>query len=77
MKTTILTVACLVFLSGAVREDLMNWGIAAQQQTNATGNDIDEVIATGSTGADTIHSNSAVGGNSARPELRFPNSSAR
>lgn len=69
--------ACLALLSGAAREDLRNWGIEAQQQTNTTGGYVDEVIATGATGADTIHTNSAIGGNSARPELRFPNGSAR
>lgn len=43
---------------------------------NNTGGGADYAIARGATGADTYTTNSAAGGNSSRPDLAVPNSSA-
>jgi hypothetical protein len=51
-------------------------GAIVQQQPNTTGNDPDVIIARGATGADTITTNSAAGGNASRPERAVPNGSA-
>lgn len=45
-------------------------------QPNDTGGGEDETISFGATGADTINSNSAAGGNASRPERAVPNGSA-
>jgi hypothetical protein len=45
-------------------------------QPNTTGNDRDVIIAPGATGADTITTNSASGGNASHPERAVPNGSA-
>lgn len=47
------------------------------QEPNSTGNDRDVVTSRGANGADTVTTDSAAGGNAARPEQRIPNSSAR
>jgi len=46
------------------------------REPNSTGNDRDLVISRGATGADTIETDSAAGGNAGRPEQAIPNSSA-
>lgn len=51
-------------------------GVIIQNQPNSTGNGADAVISRGATGADTITTNSAAGGNASRPEQAFPNGSA-
>ena len=51
-------------------------GAVIQRQPNTTGNDRDIVIAPGATGADTITTDSAAGGNASRPERAVPNGSA-
>ncbi|MCJ2081870.1 hypothetical protein MKK49_11435 [Methylobacterium sp. J-090] len=51
-------------------------GVIVQNETNTTGNDGNIVISRGATGADTITTNSAAGGNASRPEQAFPNGSA-
>ena len=51
-------------------------GAVIQRQPNTTGNDQDVVIAPGATGADTITTNSAAGGNANLPERPVPNGSA-
>ena len=51
-------------------------GVIIQNQPNTTGNSTDVVISRGATGADTITTNSAAGGNATRPEQAFPNGSA-
>ena len=51
-------------------------GGAVQRQPNTTGNDRDVVIAPGPTGADTITTDSAAGGNAGHPERAVPNGSA-
>lgn len=43
---------------------------------NNTGGDVSVTIPRGATGAETYTSNSAAGGNAARPELAVPNGSA-
>jgi len=45
-------------------------------EPNSTGNDRDVVISRGATGADTVTTDSAAGGNASRPEQAVPNSSA-
>lgn len=47
-----------------------------QVQPNTTGNDIDVIISRGATGAGTITTNSAAGGNARLPERAVPNGSA-
>ena len=51
-------------------------GVIIQNQPNTTGNSRDQVISYGATGADTVTTNSAAGGNASRPEQAFPNGSA-
>ncbi|MCJ2036313.1 hypothetical protein [Methylobacterium sp. J-068] len=51
-------------------------GVIVQNQPNTTGNSGDVVISYGATGADTVTTNSAAGGNASRPEQAFPNGSA-
>lgn len=51
-------------------------GVIVQNQPNTTGNSPDVVISYGATGADTVTSSSAAGGNASRPEQAFPNGSA-
>jgi len=51
-------------------------GVIIQHQPNTTGNSRDIIIAPGATGADTIMTNSAAGGNSSFPERAVPNGSA-
>ncbi|KQO67568.1 hypothetical protein ASF41_15160 [Methylobacterium sp. Leaf111] len=51
-------------------------GVIIQNQPNTTGNSRDLVISYGATGADTVTTNSAAGGNASRPEQAFPNGSA-
>ncbi|WP_375410515.1 hypothetical protein [uncultured Methylobacterium sp.] len=54
----------------------METGTVIQQQPNTTGNDPSLVISRGATGADTITTDSAAGGNASRPEQAVPNGSA-
>ena len=51
-------------------------GTVIQVQPNTTGNDRDVIISRGATGADTITTDSAAGGNASRPEQAIPNGSA-
>ncbi|GEP03911.1 hypothetical protein [Methylobacterium oxalidis] len=51
-------------------------GVVVQTQPNTTGNSRDIVIAPGATGAETITTNSAAGGNASFPERAIPNGSA-
>ncbi|SFK84281.1 hypothetical protein [Methylorubrum salsuginis] len=50
-------------------------GTIIQRQQNVTGNGVDYVIAPGPTGADTITTNSAAGGNAGQPERAIPQGS--
>lgn len=51
-------------------------GTVIQQQPNTTGNDPNLAISRGPTGADTVTTDSAAGGNASRPEQAIPNGSA-
>jgi hypothetical protein len=51
-------------------------GFIVQRQPNTTGNSGDLVISRGATGADTITTSSAAGGNASFPERAIPNGSA-
>lgn len=51
-------------------------GTIIQAQPNTTGNDRDVIIAPGATGAETITTDSAAGGNANLPERAVPNGSA-
>ena len=51
-------------------------GTVIQNQPNTTGNDRDVVISRGATGADTVTTDSAAGGNSNQPSRAVPNGSA-
>ena len=51
-------------------------GTVIQRQPNTTGNDRDVVISRGATGADTITTDSAAGGNANQPSRAIPNGSA-
>lgn len=50
-------------------------GTIIQRQTNPTGNTVDDIIAPGATGADTITTSSAAGGNAGQPERAIPQGS--
>lgn len=51
-------------------------GSITQIQPNTTGNDVDTVTSYGATGADTVNSDSAAGGNANQPSRAIPNGSA-
>lgn len=51
-------------------------GAIVLPQPNTTGNDPSLIIARGSTGAETITTNSAAGGNAGQPERAIPQGSA-
>ena len=51
-------------------------GSVVTQQPNTTGNTQDLVISRGATGADTVTTSSAAGGNANLPERAIPNGSA-
>ena len=51
-------------------------GTVIQSQPNTTGNDRDVVISRGATGADTVTTDSAAGGNANQPSRAVPNGSA-
>lgn len=51
-------------------------GSITQFQTNTTGNDRDVVTSFGATGADTVTTDSAAGGNANQPSRAIPNGSA-
>lgn len=51
-------------------------GAIVQGQPNTTGNDPNLIIAPGTTGADTITTDPAAGGNARHPERAVPNGSA-
>lgn len=51
-------------------------GAIIERQSNTTGNVPDLIIAPGATGAETITTNSAAGGNARLPERPVPNGSA-
>jgi hypothetical protein len=51
-------------------------GTVIQQESNTTGNDANLTISRGATGADTVTTDSAAGGNASRPEQAIPNGSA-
>lgn len=51
-------------------------GTVIQNQPSTTGNDRDVVVSHGATGADTVTTNSAAGGNASKPERAVPNGSA-
>ncbi|UMY19932.1 hypothetical protein MMB17_11890 [Methylobacterium organophilum] len=85
MHRVVLSVTALVcLLSGAASAQTPPPGIPGrpyppgtiiQRQTNTTGNSVDYVIAPGATGADTITTNSAAGGNAGQPERAIPQGS--
>lgn len=78
VKTSIIAgVAMLIVVPacaqvGAPREP----GVIVQSEPNTTGNDENIVISRGATGADTVTTDSAAGGNASRPEQAIPNGSA-
>jgi hypothetical protein len=51
-------------------------GTVVVRQPNTTGNDPSLIISRGSTGAETITTNSAAGGNAGQPERAIPQGSA-
>ncbi|MDR7037023.1 hypothetical protein J2X36_001767 [Methylobacterium sp. BE186] len=51
-------------------------GTVIQGQSNTTGNSRDVIIAPGATGAETITTNSAAGGNAGQPSRAVPQGSA-
>jgi hypothetical protein len=77
ISTLALMIACPAFAQGvAVPRGPATTGTIIQGQPNTTGNVQDVIIAPGATGADTITTNSAAGGNASRPERAIPNGSA-
>ncbi|WP_245436647.1 hypothetical protein [Methylobacterium sp. V23] len=73
-------VLAILMTSSALAQGLLapdgRRGVIIQNQPNTTGNSRDLVISYGATGADTVTTNSAAGGNASRPEQAFPNGSA-
>lgn len=82
MKTLLLAGLATLMLSpalaqsGLVPRESGTAGATVVREPNSTGNDRDVVISHGATGADTIETDSAAGGNAGRPEQAIPNSSA-
>ena len=82
MKTLLLAGLATLMLSpamaqsGGVPRQPGTDGATVVREPNSTGNDRDLVISRGATGADTIETDSAAGGNAGRPEQAIPNSSA-
>ena len=83
-KTSAYAALCFLTATGSLalaqtpigRGDTLPPGTSVQQQPNTTGNDIDLVISQGPTGADTVTTDSAAGGNASLPERAIPNGSA-
>lgn len=71
----LLTAAPALAQDGLPRQPTRS-GAVIQTESNSTGNDANVAISRGATGADTATTNSAAGGNAARPEQAIPNSSA-
>jgi hypothetical protein len=73
-----LTVSTSVLSQGASPDRVQprTTGAIVEGQPNTTGNDRDVVIAPGATGAETITTNPAAGGNASHPERAVPNGSA-
>ena len=76
LASVVLVVATPAFAQGVAPGQRGTDGAVVQRQPNATGNDRDVVISRGGTGADTVTTNSAAGGNAAKPEQAVPNGSA-
>ncbi|GJD74654.1 hypothetical protein [Methylobacterium goesingense] len=82
MKTILLAGLATLMLSPALAQSGLpprqagTEGTIVVREPNSTGNDRDVVISRGATGADTIETDSAAGGNAGRPEQAIPNSSA-
>ncbi|WP_409565157.1 hypothetical protein [Methylobacterium sp. J-078] len=82
MKKLILAGVAALIISPAIAQNGMaprqpgTTGTIVVQEPNSTGNDRDVVISRGATGADTVTTDSAAGGNASRPEQAVPNSSA-
>ena len=70
-----LTISPALAQSGMAPRQPGTTGTIVVQEPNSTGNDRDVVISRGATGADTVTSDSAAGGNASRPEQAIPNSS--
>ncbi|MCJ2018276.1 MULTISPECIES: hypothetical protein [unclassified Methylobacterium] len=83
LTSTILIASLAALGSGAVSAQPIapsgtprSGGAAIQAQPNTTGNDRNVVIPRGATGAETITTDSAAGGNANLPERAVPNGSA-
>ena len=81
MKLFILASVTLFAAAPALAQDYAprqtdTTGSVTQIQPNTTGNEADMVTSFGATGADTVNSDSAAGGNANQPSRAFPNGSA-
>jgi hypothetical protein len=76
LASVVLFTAAPVLAQTSVPRQPGTGGTVIQNQPNTTGNDRDMVISRGATGADTVTTNSAAGGNAAKPEQAVPNGSA-
>lgn len=81
MKSLLLAGAALLGGASAVAQNGSprqpgTTGTVIQNQPNTTGNDRDVVISRGATGADTVTTDSAAGGNANQPSRAIPNGSA-
>lgn len=78
-KLTLASIAVLAatpaFAQGLPRQPGTT-GTVIQSQPNTTGNDRDVVISRGATGADTVTTDSAAGGNANQPSRAVTNGSA-
>ncbi|MHC2017789.1 hypothetical protein [Methylobacterium sp. CM6247] len=83
LKSSILAIALVIPTVGlaaaqslTVPQNPDTTGTVIQLQPNTTGNDRDVIISRGATGAETITTDSAAGGNANHPEQAVPNGSA-
>ncbi|GJD91304.1 hypothetical protein BHAOGJBA_4852 [Methylobacterium hispanicum] len=79
-KTFAISALALLFTVPALAQGLVRGpgttGAIVLPQPNTTGNDPSLIIARGSTGAETVTTNSAAGGNAGQPERAIPQGSA-
>ena len=77
VSTLALTIACPAFAQGvSVFRGPSTTGTAVQRTPNNTGNDRNVTIAPGATGASTIQTDSAAGGNAGQLERAMPQGGA-
>ena len=75
-KSALAVAVLAVIPTGATAQPYPGARPVITYNSNNTGGRGDRIISYGPTGADTVTTNSAAGGNASRPELAIPNGSA-